>query len=153
MGIVSVILCMLATMTLTGVVLMWLGIRGRRLGDHPFCRKCEFDLFGRPDDAERRCPECGADLSARRAVVTGARRRRPAIAACGAALLLLSLAAPAAWLWGNHKRIDWQALKPGGVADMGGEASRSRRPNERACRTRAPLEGRLIVEIADRGAC
>ena len=35
---------------------------GRRADDHPYCRRCRFDLFGKPADATV-CSECGADLA------------------------------------------------------------------------------------------
>jgi len=37
-----------ASVLVAGVVLVWLGVRGRRVGDHPVCRKCGFDLVGLP---------------------------------------------------------------------------------------------------------
>src|SRR5690349_6074803 len=52
-----------AATLLLGVVLLALGLRGRRVGDHPYCRRCGFDLFGLPP-AHPACPECGADLLA-----------------------------------------------------------------------------------------
>jgi hypothetical protein len=65
-------LCLLAM--LAGLVLVALGVRGRRVGDHPHCRACGFDLFGRPESSTL-CSECGTDLNARRSVVVGVRRR------------------------------------------------------------------------------
>ena len=61
-------------MLLAGAVLLVIGLRGRRVGDHPVCRRCGFDLFGNP--AAARCPECGADLGVSGAVRTGHLRRR-----------------------------------------------------------------------------
>ena len=37
-------------------------LRGRRVGDHPYCRRCGFDLFGKPPGSTV-CSECGADLA------------------------------------------------------------------------------------------
>jgi hypothetical protein len=86
-----------ATALLAGLLLV-LGVRGKRLNDHPACRRCGFDLDGlelaRP---EPRCPECGRPCSTaggRLAVRRGVRRRRPLVAWIGVALLLL-VAAPA----------------------------------------------------------
>ena len=49
-----------------GVALVIRGLVGRRIDDHPICRKCRFDLVGLYDPAqptrEIRCPECGAEL-------------------------------------------------------------------------------------------
>ena len=30
-----------------GLFLLILGLRGKRIDDHPWCRKCKFDLFGK----------------------------------------------------------------------------------------------------------
>jgi cytochrome c-type biogenesis protein CcmH/NrfF len=34
---------------LLGVLLVVRGMRGRAVDDHPICRRCGFDLFGRPE--------------------------------------------------------------------------------------------------------
>ncbi len=69
--------------------LVYVGLRGRRADVHPLCRRCGYDLTGRPDvtAADARCPECGADLAKPRAVRVGHRacRRGPLLA--GVALL------------------------------------------------------------------
>lgn len=41
-----------------GLALFWRGWRGRRIDNHPWCRKCRFDLKGLWPGAAR-CPECG----------------------------------------------------------------------------------------------
>jgi len=41
------------------------GLRGRRVGEHPYCKKCGFDLTGKPD-ASTRCAECGPDPATKR---------------------------------------------------------------------------------------
>ena len=53
---------------LIGGTLMFVGWRGQRIGDHPYCRKCGFDLFGRPDGTKV-CGECGFPLDAKRAIL------------------------------------------------------------------------------------
>lgn len=62
--------------------------RGRRVDDHPLCRRCGFDLTGRVKGPER-CSECGADLIERGSIVVGRRERRWGWV--GAALLVLLL--------------------------------------------------------------
>ena len=76
-------------MALAGAAIAWLGWRGRRVGDHPICRRCGFDLFGLPGGVTT-CSECGADLSAPRAVRIGHRRRLGRMLAAGVLLLLLA---------------------------------------------------------------
>lgn len=67
---------------IAGVVLLLIGLRGRRVGDHPHCRRCGFDLCGRPVGTHL-CGECGASLDAPRAIEIGLRQRRPAIVLLG----------------------------------------------------------------------
>jgi predicted RNA-binding Zn-ribbon protein involved in translation (DUF1610 family) len=89
-------------------------LRGRRIDDHPICRKCNFDLFGLPSTSHN-CPECGADLNRKRAIRVGHRRiRKPALF-----LTLLLFLASASWLslvgvlivrhenWDQHKPVSW----------------------------------------------
>jgi len=41
-----------------GLALLLFGLRGRRVGDHPHCWRCGFDLFGKPAESEvRRRPD------------------------------------------------------------------------------------------------
>src|SRR4051812_3856137 len=80
----------IAAVAATGIGLLWFGLRGRRVGDHPFCRKCGFDLFGRPEGSTA-CAECGADLAGRRAMVIGVRRRRRGMLVGGVTLLIPAL--------------------------------------------------------------
>ena len=82
-----------AALALAAIALLIWSWRGRRVGEHPHCRRCGFDLFGNP--AANRCGECGADLTRRRAVAVGLRRRRPLVAATA---LFLALACGA---WGG----------------------------------------------------
>ena len=65
------VLAVVIVALVVGLALVILGRRGRRTDDHPLCRRCRFDLTGRPADAERRCPECGADLEPPRATIVG----------------------------------------------------------------------------------
>ena len=81
----------LIVLIVVGCGLTAAGLRGRRTDDHPLCRRCRFDLTGRPTTAERRCPECGADLARPRAVVVGHRRRRTALLTGGLAVSVPTL--------------------------------------------------------------
>src|SRR5215218_3121633 len=89
---ILVILIVPALAMTAGIVLILFGTRGRRVDDHPLCRRCGFDLTGRPQTSDR-CPECGADLSAHRAIRIGRRTRRPWSIALGIVFVLLSLIA------------------------------------------------------------
>src|SRR2546423_905875 len=93
------------------LVLTWRGWRGKRVGDHPFCRRCGFDLFGKPGDSHK-CPECGATLHAKRAIVIGVRQRSALALSVGTPPLLIGLVVAAAIGWGNYRDVDWQRYKP-----------------------------------------
>jgi hypothetical protein len=71
------------------LILLFIARRGRRIDDHPVCRKCRFDLFGLPPDHPN-CPECGRSLTRRRAKRTGNRRRIQWLARLAILLLLCS---------------------------------------------------------------
>jgi hypothetical protein len=59
---------------LLGLFLVWLGLRGRTIDNHPICRNCGFDLFGSGHSAV--CSECGRDLNDPKAINLGHRKRR-----------------------------------------------------------------------------
>ena len=85
-----------AAVALASALLLAWGRRGRKVNDHPICRKCGFDLFGLPPGAAT-CSECGADLRRRRAILPGA--TRPHRKAVATAVLLL---VPAVACLGYH---------------------------------------------------
>lgn len=91
--------------------LLWLGWRGRRVGDHPTCRRCGFDLFGKPPESHV-CSECGADLGRQRAVRIGHRRKRQRVIAFAVPVLLCS----GAWLGligrGTAAKVNWIEYEP-----------------------------------------
>src|SRR5687768_8986624 len=86
-------------------------LRGRRVDDHPICRKCGFDLVGKPSDSHV-CSECGADLSRRRAVRVGRRETRRGLAKLAAPLMLVSLGLLGVQGWGKARGVDWNRHKP-----------------------------------------
>ena len=73
---------------LASVAMLVAGLRGRRVDDHPVCRRCGFDLVGAPAGSTA-CPECGADVTRHGAVRAGNRVRRGGLIAGGAVLMLL----------------------------------------------------------------
>jgi hypothetical protein len=103
--------CASAAMVLIGLVLFYLAMRGRRIDDHPVCRRCRFDLVGLPADANR-CSECGADLKRRRAVRVGNRQRRWGWMLLGSLLILEN----GSWLSVQVRHMaadtDWNRYKP-----------------------------------------
>ena len=94
----------------SAVLLAW-GLRGRRVNDHPVCRRCGFDLMGKPPAATR-CSECGADLGGRRAVRIGVRRRHRGLIAAALFLLVPSLACVGFLGWAEVSGLSLVRHKP-----------------------------------------
>lgn len=94
-----------------GIVLLALGVRGRRLNDHPICSRCRYDLVGlNPTPAL--CPECSGELAHPRAVIDGARAKRRGLIALGAIMLLLAVGGGGLLAWGAASRFNWNTIKP-----------------------------------------
>src|SRR5450432_1386668 len=75
---------------IVGIVIVLRGRRGKRIGDHPVCGKCGFDLFGRSAGNEV-CPECGTSaMFWPEAVLTGHLQRNFRLIGAGAILILLA---------------------------------------------------------------
>ncbi|HZN65569.1 MAG TPA: hypothetical protein VFB66_09720 [Tepidisphaeraceae bacterium] len=91
-----------------GLLLVRRGLRGRRLGDTPHCRKCDYALVGIDSG---RCPECGTELGPR-TIVRGERVRTPAFAWVG--VILLAAGAALTWAGGAaaYRTVNWYALRP-----------------------------------------
>ena len=100
-----------ALAALAAAALLVHALRGRRVDDHPLCRRCGFDLYGRPAGATR-CSECGGDLTRRRAIRVGHRRPRGGLLALALPVLLLSVCWEG-WIgWQRAKATDWNRHKP-----------------------------------------
>ena len=127
----------LAGATIAGALLVIRGLRGRRVGQTPFCRKCGYNLTALESE---RCPECGGGLG-ESSVVVGVRHRRRGLVGTGVALLLLSTVGwvaigggvkrwlgrdgwyskvPAAW-------VMWQARSTTGLRSQGAYCELGRR--------------------------
>lgn len=94
-----------------GLFLLVLGLRGLRIGDHPHCRWCGFNLHGL-DALSAVCPECGADRTRKGAVRIGKRKRRPIVSTLGAFLLIASISLSGVLMWGRATQFDWNTIKP-----------------------------------------
>ncbi len=65
---------MLGLTAAIGLLLCIWCLRGKRIDDHPVCRKCGYDLSGAPEPYNK-CSECGADLTTKRAMRKGNRKK------------------------------------------------------------------------------
>ena len=100
-----------AALLIAAITLLFNGLRGRQLGDHPHCRRCRYDLHGQPD-ASTVCPECGSDLAAPRAITTGLRQRSVGLLTSSVLLMLLALAFGAVVIITTTRHIDWITYQP-----------------------------------------
>lgn len=87
-----------------GIVLAWWGRRGKPIDAHPICRKCRFDLVGRPQGSDR-CPECGTDLHWTNAIAVGNRKPRQSGMVVGGCFVLLSVCAFGTWGWKQFSQL------------------------------------------------
>ena len=107
----STALILAILIVLVGVVLMAIGLHGRRINDHPVCRSCRFNLVG-VYPAVGTCPECGGDLAPDRAVRRGARQRRRGALIAGSVCLLVGVGLGGAMAWGSAAGFNWNTVKP-----------------------------------------
>ncbi len=68
-------------------------LKGRRVDNHPLCRRCGFDLIGTLPSSNI-CPECGRDVSSARSRLEGHRVRRHGLAIMSSLVFMFS----AIWL-------------------------------------------------------
>jgi hypothetical protein len=110
------LLAIFAGIVLLGVLLLALGIRGRRVDERPACRGCGFDLGGL--EQAGRCPECGRELggvAGKKGIRLGRRRRSRTAMAAGVLLAILGAGAGGAILWGRASSFKWNTVKPAWV--------------------------------------
>lgn len=94
-----------------GVVLLIIGWRGRRIDDHPICRRCGFDLFGKPADSDT-CSECGTDVSRPKTIRIGRRKRGRALIAVGLVLMFVGIGGGGLGGYATAQQIDWTPWLP-----------------------------------------
>lgn len=103
-----------AILVLVGSALLAAGLAGKRIDDHPICRRCRFDLVGLPESAEV-CPECGSSLGRPKAVRVGHRQRRRGLIALGAVATLIGMTIFGLFSWqtlsGNPSQLPAWALE------------------------------------------
>ncbi len=92
----SFILGLANWLVLVGLFLVYRGARGTPTLCDPKCAKCGYDLRWVDPNVNVRCPECGSDLKAKRAVRFGDYRRRPRLIVLGSLVLLMGLLIPTA---------------------------------------------------------
>ncbi|MDP9174624.1 MAG: hypothetical protein M3O30_12275 [Planctomycetota bacterium] len=86
------------------------GWRGQAIDDHPVCKKCGFDLSGKPPESVR-CSECGEVLTPDAVEVGNRVKRRPLIIG-GIAFLLIGVLAEFAPLSSTFRNFGWLAHAP-----------------------------------------
>lgn len=97
--------------TLAGLSLLALGLRGRLIQTRATCARCRYDLSGLAAAAET-CPECGTSLARTKAVRTARRLRSPWVIAFGAFVLSLGLGGAGVMVWARATNFDWLSLAP-----------------------------------------
>ena len=98
-------------LAIAGVVALRIGLRGRRIDDHPVCAGCGFDLTGRPESSSR-CSECGANLDWSAAVRIGNRQRRAGWVYAGVLMLVTAIAAGGLVVADDAGKVHWVEHAP-----------------------------------------
>ncbi len=133
----------LAAALVLGLVLVVRGLRGRRVGDTPFCRKCGYNLTGLLTE---QCPECGTTTVARH-VVIGVRRRRRVSLVLGLVLLLVASTGWGLGAYGRAKGINWYIYYPAFVLIEKAKLDEARAIDELTRRYNSGRLARTCVDI------
>jgi hypothetical protein len=108
---ITLLIALPALLLAASAAALAIALRGRRVDDHPVCRQCGFDLFGKPQGATV-CSECGADLTRDGAVRIGRREKRRRLIGFALPVLLVCVAWFALLGWGAARGTDWNKHKP-----------------------------------------
>jgi hypothetical protein len=104
---VAVVACLLV---LAGFLIRQ-GVFGGPKNSRPLCRRCGYLLEGLSQP--RVCPECGNDLTRRRAIRLGENRKRRRVLVCGVLVLALAgVAGHYTWQIGENAGWQWDRIKP-----------------------------------------
>jgi hypothetical protein len=98
---------LIVVFAILGGLLLYIG-RGRRVGDEPHCRKCNYLLHGLSSE---RCPECGSVLLPAAIVYGEPRRRWKTFLAGWLVLLLLGILIISGGV-DQLQNVDWYHYKP-----------------------------------------
>ncbi|NLE57757.1 MAG: hypothetical protein GX616_05305, partial [Planctomycetes bacterium] len=80
---------------IVGVIFIYRGIRGVPVLSDPKCTRCGYDLRWIKPDVNVVCPECGSDLTVRRAIRFAEYQRRPRSILVGLGLIVAVFVVPA----------------------------------------------------------
>lgn len=137
---------------LASLVALLFGLRGRRIDDHPLCRRCGFDLTGKPATSSA-CPECGMDLRRARAIRIGHRARRGKLLFGGVTGTVLGIGLIGGAIYLSANPVDLNAHKPYWLLRreaLGGGSSESGAVGELLRRLRAgQLSGPQVRQLVD----
>jgi len=89
-----ILLLFLGSALILGFIFVYRGVRGVPVLSDPKCTRCGYDLRWIKPGVNVVCPECGSDLTARRAIRFAEYQRRPRLIFIGLGLMAAAVIAP-----------------------------------------------------------
>ncbi|HPD30753.1 MAG TPA: zinc ribbon domain-containing protein [Phycisphaerae bacterium] len=89
-----ILLLLIGSALIVGVIFIFRGIRGVPVLSDPRCTRCGYDLRWIKPDVNVVCPECGSDLTVRRAIRFAEYQRRPRSILVGLGLIVAVFVVP-----------------------------------------------------------